>query len=221
MKYKYLLLICLFLLPYGISAQQVEEYTPADTSHLPMGSSIAVDQPYDSLSAIAYHAMPYELSPSYMPLHQGLNATVGMNLRMAFGKYAPQGVGFGQNLGLTYLHPLNKRLTLAVGLYANHLQWDNYDHTAMGVSAQLAYAVHPRISLSAYAMKRLTNTPTFSYLDYSPFCVDPKERYGVAVDFKISPSFKVGLSCEYNKWDDNLLGGTFHPTPHRYDGLLW
>ena len=48
-------------------------------------------------------------------LHKGLNVNLGASVFASFGKGAPKGAGFGQDISLMYATPINDKLSLAVG----------------------------------------------------------------------------------------------------------
>lgn len=56
-------------------------------------------------------------------LHKGLNVNLGASVFAAFGKGAPKGAGFAQDLSMMYALPLTKRLTLAIGGWVSNAYW--------------------------------------------------------------------------------------------------
>ena len=72
-------------------------------------------------------------------LHKGLNVNLGASVFAAFGKGAPKGAGFAQDLSMMYALPLTKRLTLAIGGWVSNAYWAHDRFTDAGVSAVLGY----------------------------------------------------------------------------------
>ena len=66
------------------------------------------------------------------PLHTGLNVGVGLGVGAAFGKNAPSGAGFMQNLSLHYVRPLSWRFDLSLGLYGQNQSWGSYTDRTVG-----------------------------------------------------------------------------------------
>lgn len=129
-------------------------------------------------------------------LHKGFNASVGMNLTFSPSKYAPSGVGFGQDAAFLYAVPLSKRISIAGGLYASNMDWGRYNYRTIGVAGIAAFKVNKRISIYAYGNKSLMpkRSPFYYPLpDFSP------DRLGGLVNFKLGESSSISVGIEARK----------------------
>ncbi|MBQ9636716.1 MAG: hypothetical protein IJV36_02310 [Prevotella sp.] len=100
--------------------------------------------------------------PYYWGLHQGLNVQLSASVIAAFGKHAPHGAGFAQNLQATYLTPINNKLTLMVGGYVNNLNWSGLNARNAGLYGELSYQFNEHWEAHAYGQKNLSgNTSGF------------------------------------------------------------
>lgn len=92
-------------------------------------------------------------------LHKGLNVNLGASVFAAFGKGAPKGAGFAQDLSMMYALPLTKRLTLAIGGWVSNAYWAHDRFTDAGVSAVLGYKFDEHWEAYVYGRKSLVNKP--------------------------------------------------------------
>lgn len=113
-------------------------------------------------------------------LHKGLNVNLGASVFAAFGKGAPKGAGFAQDLSMMYALPLTKRLTLAIGGWVSNAYWAHDRFTDAGVSAVLGYKFDEHWEAYVYGRKSLVNKP----IPYR-FCTmdDLGDRIGAAVKY--------------------------------------
>lgn len=186
---KYILSFVIGLLPFFVSAQKIK------SSELPLNDTIAQTEPLTATvpsikmlnpplqSPLSdrtitpfgmYGLTPHLFSPFTWELHQGLNASIGMSLTYSPSRFAPSGVGFGQDATLLYALPLGKRWSVAAGLYAENMNWGGYNTRNVGIVGIAAYRVNERISLYAYGNKSLT-PETNRYL--APYAFNP-DRFG-------------------------------------------
>lgn len=105
-------------------------------------------------------------------LHQGLNASLGLSVMAGFGKGAPHGAGFAQNLSATYLAPLGKKGWLAAGGYVDHLNWDGMNITNGGLQASLGYQFNDQWSAWVYGQKSIVNNGMHRRYGY-PYAYGP------------------------------------------------
>ena len=144
-------------------------------------------------------------------LHKGLNVNLGASVFAAFGKGAPKGAGFAQDLSMMYALPLTKRLTLAIGGWVSNAYWAHDRFTDAGVSAVLGYKFDEHWEAYVYGRKSLVNKP----IPYR-FCTmdDLGDRIGAAVKYNFSPSFSVQVSVSMGPRDyRNPYGGMFGSEP--------
>lgn len=143
-------------------------------------------------------------------LHEGFNAQLGLSLTVGLGHHAPSGVGFGKEVGFAYAAPLNRRLSVAAGLYGTHFDWGAFRTADVGLAALLAYRLNERITLYAYGAKSVMPAERrFAFGPYGPLYSPcsalwlgdiPKERFGVAAEFKLGENAMIGVSVEHHKY---------------------
>ena len=98
--------------------------------------------------------------PYYYGLHQGLNVQLSASVMAGFGKYAPKGAGFAQNLQATYLAPLSNKLTIMAGGYVNNLTWGGITARNAGLYGELSYQFDDHWEAHVYGQKNITGTST-------------------------------------------------------------
>lgn len=124
-------------------------------------------------------------------LHRGLNMNLGASVFAAFGKGAPKGAGFGQDLSMMYAMPINNRLSIAVGGWVSNAYWANDRFTDAGLSAVLGYKFNDRWEAYVYGRKSLVNKPV-PYRFYT--MQELGDRIGAAVKYNFSPSCSLQIS---------------------------
>ena len=130
-------------------------------------------------------------------LHKGFNASLGMSVTFSPSKYAPSGVGFGQDAAFLYAMPLSNRVSIAGGLYASNLDWGRYNCRTIGVAGIAAFKVNERISIYAYGNKSIM--PKRSPLYYPTIDFNP-DRLGGLVNFKLGESSSISVGVEARKY---------------------
>lgn len=126
-------------------------------------------------------------------LHKGLNMNLGASVFASFGKGAPKGAGFAQDISLMYAMPLSKRVSLAVGGWVSNAYWAHDRFTDAGLSAVLGYKIDDHWEAYVYGRKSIMNKP----LPYRFATMQELgDRIGAAVKYNFSPSFSVQLSVE-------------------------
>lgn len=119
MKYIILSILSCWLMTLPATAQTSED-TKDIAPTLP-ADSMTLSVPYPQFNMIGISPLGYGYAN--WELHKGLNASFGMNVTFSPSKYAPSGVGFGQDATFLYVQPLSKRLSVAGGLYASNMNW--------------------------------------------------------------------------------------------------
>lgn len=124
-------------------------------------------------------------------LHKGMNVSLGASVFAAFGKHAPKGAGFGQNVSLMYAIPLTDKLSFAAGGYFSNMYWSSYSYRDAGLCAMLGYRFDEHWEAYIYGQKAMTNskapTPLFDMGNIG-------DRIGAAVKYNINPSFSIQVS---------------------------
>lgn len=138
-----------------------------------------------------------------------LHGSVGLSVIAGFGKGAPKGVGFAQNISLNYTMPIGKRGWLTAGGYMNHLNWSGMNTTSAGLYGELGYQINDNWSAFVYGQKSLANTGAcgygypyygyygygcdgFGYPGYNPYA----DRLGAAIRWAPNKNFSLQLSVE-------------------------
>ena len=169
--------------------------TSADTLSVPLASPIvqAGHYPFSmyGISPFSYHGL------GMWELHKGFNASLGMSLTFSPSRYAPSGVGFGQDAAFFYAVPLNERVSIAGGLYASNMDWGRYNCRTIGVAGIAAFKVNERISIYAYGNKSIM--PKRSPLYYPTIDFNP-DRLGGLVNFKLGESSSISVGVEAQKY---------------------
>lgn len=186
-----------------------------------------------TVSAQSYLA-PAQLSPvtpsthlSTSPLHQGLNASVNLSVMAGFGKGAPKGAGFAQNVTATYVAPLGKRAWLTAGGYINHLNWDGINVTNGGLYGELGYQFNDHLTGYVYGQKSLVNSgmqgyggyygypgylgrySALGYYDSYPGYNAFGDKLGAALRWTPNPNFSLQISVEKNWWPKPTSGADY------------
>lgn len=160
--------------------------------------------------AISPALSPMSLMPGvyggFWPIHQGLNAQIGMELSVGWGKYAPRGVGLGQNVAAVYAQPLGKRLVIAGGIFATNMDWGNYHQTEAGVGAMMSYRLTDRVSLFAYGIKSFAPHDDSQCFAPRIFAPNMGDRIGVGADFKIGNAASITVAFEHRSGPGAYLG---------------
>lgn len=191
--------------------------TPADTvCYGPAGMLPAQNSFY------AYPA-PLSVCRNYGGLHQGLNVSLGMSVFAAFGKNAPKGAGFAQNLSATWLQPLGNRGWIAAGGYISHANRAGNNYTSGGLHGQVGYLFNEHWAGYIYGQKNIVGNGLPFYglpYGYGPYNCTPLpydetgDRLGAAVRWMPNPTLSVELSVEKNWYPQS---GWSYPDRYKYN----
>lgn len=124
-------------------------------------------------------------------LHRGLNVNLGASVFASFGKGAPKGAGFGQDLSVMYAVPLTGKLSLAVGGWLSNAYWAHDRFTDAGINAVLGYKFNEHWEAYVYGRKSIMNK-SVPYRFYT--MQELGDRVGAAVKYNISPSCSIQVS---------------------------
>lgn len=176
-------------------------YNEQDSLHLPMlnmqGHAPIMSYPYDTWWGM-----------DSWQLHKGLNMNLGASVFASFGKGAPKGAGFGQDLSLMYAWPLTNKLSLAVGGWLSNAYWTHDRYTDAGINAILGYKFNEHWEAYVYGRKSIMNKPVPYHFRSMQELGD---RIGAAVKYNFSPSFSVQVSVSAGKCK----------TPDTYDDFTY
>lgn len=171
-----------------LDLKPVHDEQRPDTLHLPLLNS--------------YGQMPICVYPNSWAglwdwqLHEGLNVNMGLSVAGAFGKNAPHGAAFAQNVAAMYAVPLTSKLSLAIGGYFSNVYWGRETSCDGGFNAVMGYRFNERWEAYLYGQKSIAKRKM------PPLLYDMNglgDRIGAAVKYNFSPSFSVQVSFEERK----------------------
>ena len=184
-----ILLIGLLLMALTSRAQ--ETLLPDTTLHLPSLNNLG-QMHYINRWPMSYSLAGYR----NWDLHQGLNMSLGASVFAGFGKYAPSGAGFAQNVSGMYALPFNDKLSLAFGGYFLNADWGGRNLRDAGLNAVLGYKFNDHWEAYLFGQKSLMS-PKVPWPYYDP--MEFGDRLGAAVKYNFNPSFSIQLSVEGRK----------------------
>lgn len=209
MNYIYLIILLISLPLYGvaqnnesetISVKQDSAYnikqkqipiSNTDSLSTPLVAPIMQAGMYPSFSM--YGISPFSYSYANWELHKGFNASLGMHVTFSPSKYAPSGVGFGQDAAFMYAVPINNRFSVAAGLYATNMDWGFINYKNVGIAGVAAFKLNDRITLYGYGNKSLMPQRSPLYYPLPNFSPD---KLGGMINFKISESSSISFGVE-------------------------
>lgn len=209
MNYIYLIILLISLPLYGvaqnnesetISVKQDSAYnikqkqipiSNTDSLSTPLVTPIMQAGMYPSFSM--YGISPFSYSYANWELHKGFNASLGMHVTFSPSKYAPSGVGFGQDAAFMYAVPINNRFSVAAGLYATNMDWGFINYKNVGIAGVAAFKLNDRITLYGYGNKSLMPQRSPLYYPLPNFLPD---KLGGMINFKIGESSSISFGVE-------------------------
>ena len=180
-------------------AQPVAAAMPQAYSKDSLTVSLAAPIPANRLTPEfgMYGISPFDYGFATWELHKGLNASVGLNVTFSPSRYAPSGVGFGQDAAFMYAVPVSKRVSIAGGLYASHMDWGFLSYKDVGIAGVAAFKVNERISIYAYGNKSLMPQRMPYYYPLPYFSTD---KLGGMVNFKLGESASISIGVEGRRY---------------------
>lgn len=161
-----------------------------DSLSVPLAAPVPA---FDAALFSMYGMSPYGYGYMNWELHEGFNASIGMNVTFSPDKYAPSGVGFGQNAAFMYAVPLTERFSVAGGIYASNFNWGTFSCRNVGFAGVAAFKVNDRISVYAYGNKSFMPRRPLPYYPLPAFAPD---RLGGMVNFKLGESASISVGVE-------------------------
>ena len=140
-----------------------------------------------------YGITPVSYNYANWELHKGFNASLGMHVTFSPSKYAPSGVGFGQDAAFMYAVPINNRLSIAGGLYATNMDWGFINYKNVGIAGVAAFKLNDKITLYGYGNKSLMPQRSPLYYPLPNFSPD---KLGGMINFKIGESSSISFGVE-------------------------
>ena len=175
--------------------QETVEASPAlavdTTLHLPVLNSLG-QVPYMSMWPMSHSFLGY----GDWLLHSGMNLSVGASVFASFGKHAPKGAGFAQDIVGMYAVPITSKLSMAAGGYFLNADWGGMNMRDAGASGVLGYQFNEHWEGYLYGQKSLVEQRT-------PWPLYPMQevgdRIGAAIKYNITPNFSINISVEDRK----------------------
>lgn len=210
---------------------------------LPLSSGAQEDslRHYNAETADSIYFLPTTLTfPAYygvntLLLHPGLNAEVGMGVRIGFGRNNPwKGASFFSTLTALYAVPLSKdgRWTAAFGGYYDNYRLWNSRVNQFGVMGVVGCQLNERLNLSAFLMHDfgLGNDMFYSpsrsrrgMWHMTPGCVGltcgaPVTTVGANLGIKLSEKAAVSIGVSVSRQQDPIRyephpNGNYFPAP--------
>lgn len=209
MNYIYLIFLFILLPVYGVAQnnesesisikqdsaynikQELMPVSNTDSLSTPLVAPIMQAGMYPSFSM--YGISPFSYSYANWELHKGFNASLGMHVTFSPSKYAPSGVGFGQDAAFMYAVPVNNRFSVAAGLYATNMDWGFINYKNVGITGVAAFKLNDRITLYGYGNKSLMPQRSPLYYPLPNFSPD---KLGGMINFKIGESSSISFGVE-------------------------
>lgn len=209
MNYIYLIFLFILLPVYGVAQnnesesisikqdsaynikQELIPVSNTDSLSTPLVAPIMQAGMYPSFSM--YGISPFSYSYANWELHKGFNASLGMHVTFSPSKYAPSGVGFGQDAAFMYAVPINNRFSIAAGLYATNMDWGFINYKNVGIAGVAAFKLNDRITLYGYGNKSLMPQRSPLYYPLPNFSPD---KLGGMINFKIGESSSISFGVE-------------------------
>lgn len=171
--------------------QELMPVSNTDSLSTPLVAPIMQAGMYPSFSM--YGISPFSYSYANWELHKGFNASLGMHVTFSPSKYAPSGVGFGQDAAFMYAVPINNRFSVAAGLYATNMDWGFINYKNVGIAGVAAFKLNDRITLYGYGNKSLMPQRSPLYYPLPNFSPD---KLGGMINFKIGESSSISFGVE-------------------------
>lgn len=165
--------------------------TGKDSLSTPLVAPIMQAGMYPSFSM--YGISPFSYNYASWELHKGFNASLGMHVTFSPSKYAPSGVGFGQDAAFMYAVPINSRFSVAAGLYATNMNWGFINYKNIGIAGVAAFKLNDKITLYGYGNKSLMPQRSPLYYPLPNFSPD---KLGGMINFKIGESSSISFGVE-------------------------
>ncbi|WP_299228959.1 hypothetical protein [uncultured Bacteroides sp.] len=175
---------------YNIKQKQIS-ISNTDSLSTPLVAPIMQAGMYPSFGM--YGISPFSYSYANWELHKGFNASLGMHVTFSPSKYAPSGVGFGQDAAFMYAVPINNRFSVAAGLYATNMDWGFINYKNVGIAGVAAFKLNDRITLYGYGNKSLMPQRSPLYYPLPNFSPD---KLGGMINFKIGESSSISFGVE-------------------------
>lgn len=150
--------------------------------------------------SVLYWNDPYAFSgasPWY--LHDGLNFQLSTSVTVGVGRDRFPGALFSTQASGAYVFPMTSRFRLIGGIYLDTQHWNGWHDRSLGFSGMAAYQLTEKVTLGAYASKRIlpfsripASLRTWGLYDYD-------HRFGGMIHVKCSDAFSFSISVEEAK----------------------
>ena len=210
-------LISLALISMAVSAVQAQTESDSTAVQIPESRNVWRSALTDSLwsdsitavmpgrlfpvtPSVLYWTDPYAFSgaaPWY--LHDGLNFQLSTSVTVGLGRDRFPGALFSTQASAAYVFPVTSRFRLIGGVYVDTQHWNGWHDRSFGLSGMAAYQLTEKVTLGAYASKRIL---PFSHIP-APFrtwgLYDYDHRFGGLIHVKCNDAFSFSISVEEAK----------------------
>lgn len=189
--------------------------TPSSHLYLPVAPCLSPIASWEMWGFAPWH--PYGWGSGWR-LREGFNAQLDLSMTAAFGRHAPGGVGFGQNISLAYAKTLDQRWAVAVGLNARNMDWGSFNRQEAGMSAVVRYQASDWLNLYGYAFQKLTPSSRPLFYGFSPYygMESPDTRIGAAAEIKLGKNAVLNMSVDWVRYEtDDITPLMERPTYKR------
>ena len=198
-RYLFLIVCCLLAVTSHAQTETKESVNAEEKDSLSLSSTDSLSFAPLSPEFDLYGIVP--VSYGYFPwiLHKGFNASFGLTLSFSPSKFAPSGVGFGQDAAFLYAIPVTNRISVAGGLYANHMNWGLMNYKQVGFTGIVGFKLTERTNFYVYGNKSfIPQKPWFEY-SVPNFSSD---RLGGMFKFKVGENgfFSIGVEGRRNNY---------------------
>lgn len=145
---------------------------------------------------------------SMWDIHPGFNASFETGVSVAFGRHNPyKGAAFFSGVTALYAHPINERLTLALGMTADMLYgWGTHTNN-IGILALVNYRINERLDLTGFVNHNFgavggnefrLNGRQFAY-PVAPGMIGPSTTIGADLGIKVNDNTKINVGVSFTR----------------------
>lgn len=210
MKYLYLIILCCSVSFLFAQTEKTEvnihdeSACTAAGSHLTCSDSVLAFPIYGTI--YAPDVLPLWNGPADIPasslwmLHDGLNLQLSMAATIGFGRNRFSGALFSTRTSGAYVYPVTNRFRLVGGMYLDTQHWGGWHNHSLGITAMSLYQLTDRVTLGAYASKRLLPMHRLR-IPLSLWGLQPYDySFGGLVHVKCSDAFSFSVRVENGRY---------------------
>lgn len=165
--------------------------------------SVSVMMPgslFPTSPSLLYWNDPYAFSgASPWFLHDGLNFQLSTSVTVGLGRDRFPGALFSTQASAAYVLPVTSRFRLVGGMYLDTQHWSGWHDRSWGIAGMAAYQLTEKVTLGAYASKRILPASYIPMPLSSWGLYDYDRRLGGMIHVKCSDAFSFSISVEEAK----------------------